>query len=187
MAGRVQHVKGSLAQRERVAFARGRINIRAIRWFHAEPSCLHFQAVIQLLVFGVHIDRSPRGGLELRRAANVIDVRMSDHDGLHGKLVPRKHRKNFIDLVARVDDDSLTRPFVAKDRAVALQHSNRENLVNHLSLGLSWGLSWSLSIGLSRGPTCAGGLNSSVLKTRNGSPGGATCSTSATWKRGPWK
>ncbi len=139
---------------------------------HAQPGRLHIQAVVELLILRVHVNRRPGGGFELRRASDMVDVRVRDHDGLHGQVVPGQHGENLIDLIARVDHNSFACDFVAEDRAIALEHSYRKNLVNHLS------------------PNCSnweGGLNSSVLKIRGGSPGGATRSSSATWNRGPWK
>ena len=150
----------------------GDIDIRAGGRFHSQPGRLHVQTVVELLILSVHVNRRAGGGFELGRASDMVDVRVRDHDGLHSQPVAAQHGENVVDLVTWVDDDGFAGGFLAENRAVALEHSYGQNLVNHLSPNCS---------------TCEGGLNSSVLKIRGGSPGGEIWRISATCMRGPWK
>ena len=58
------------------------------------------------------------------------------------KSVPVQHFGNVRDIIARIDDDGLAGLLVAENRAVALQHADRKNLVNHTTIvysGCGWG------------------------------------------------
>ena len=105
--------------------------VDCFRRLHAQPGGLHVQHVAQLRVVFVHVDRRAGGRLQLVRAADVIDVRVRDDDGFHAQPVPRENLEDLGDVVAGIDHDGLARLLVAEDRAVALQHANRQNLVNH--------------------------------------------------------
>ena len=98
---------------------------------HAQPGGLRVEMIVQLLVVRVHVDRSAGGGLQLRRASDVIDVGVGDHDGLDGEPMPVQDRQDVLDLVARIDHDRLPSGLVAEDRAVALQHSDGKNFMDH--------------------------------------------------------
>ncbi len=47
------------------------------------------------------------------------------------KPVPVQDFGDVRDIIAWIDDDGLAGLLVAENRAVALQHPNRQNLVNH--------------------------------------------------------
>ena len=79
----------------------------------------------------VHVDRGAGGQLEFLRAADVIDVGVGDHDGGHGEAVPREDFQDAVDFVAGIDHHGLARGFVAEDGAIALQHADGKDLVDH--------------------------------------------------------
>jgi hypothetical protein len=54
-----------------------------------------------------------------------------DHDGLHAQRVLFKNVQNTLDLVARVDNYCFARLIIAENGTVALQHADRQDLMNH--------------------------------------------------------
>src|ERR1019366_8082257 len=87
--------------------------------------------VLEFAVLEVHIYRGSSGQLDLLGAADVIDVGVRDHDGGHGEVVPCQNFQDAVDLVAGIDHHGLVRGFVAENGAVALQHADRKDLVDH--------------------------------------------------------
>src|SRR5579872_927370 len=57
---------------------------------------------------------------------------MGDHNRLHREPVPVYYREDVIDFIARIDDDRFLAALVSKNRAVALQQTHRQYLVNHV-------------------------------------------------------
>jgi uncharacterized membrane protein len=76
----------------------------------------------------------------------MIDVRVRDHDGLHREPMPLHDLQNLGDIVSGIDNDSLARLFVAEDRAVALQHADRQDLVNHIPNCILVGMTDALNV-----------------------------------------
>ena len=62
---------------------------------------------------------------------------------LHGESVAPHDLQNALDLVAGIDHHGFARRLVAENRAVALQHSDRKNLVDHMPIVYS--LLWATS------------------------------------------
>ena len=65
------------------------------------------------------------------RAADVIDMRVRDDDGFDAQRVAREDLQDLGNVVAGIDNDGFARLLVAENGAVALQHSDRQNFVNH--------------------------------------------------------
>ena len=65
------------------------------------------------------------------RAADVIDMRMRDHDGFHMQAVPLEHGFDARQVVARIDHHRVARLLIAENRAVALQHAHRQDFMHH--------------------------------------------------------
>jgi hypothetical protein len=61
----------------------------------------------------------------------MVDVSVRDDNLLERKLMPAQHGENVFDLVARIDHQRFVRRFVANDGAIASEHSDRKDLVNH--------------------------------------------------------
>ena len=87
--------------------------------------------IVQLLVARVHHHRSAGGRLEFGGASDVIDMGVRDHDGLHAQSVPPQHTENFVDVVAGIDDDGFLGLLVSENRAIALQHPDAKDFMNH--------------------------------------------------------
>src|ERR1019366_4284715 len=96
-----------------------------------EPAGLHVEHVLEFAVLQVHIYRGAGGQFELLRAADVIDVGVRDYDGGDREAVPGQHFQDAADLVAGIDHHGPVRGFVAENGAVALQHADGKNLVDH--------------------------------------------------------
>ena len=92
------------------------------------------QIALQLGVAGIHVHQSARRALQFLSAADVIDVRVRDHNRLHRQLVRGKNFQDLADIVARVHHDRLAAGFVAEYGAVALQHPHRQDLVDHMPI-----------------------------------------------------
>jgi hypothetical protein len=82
-------------------------------------------------VIFVHIDGRAGGLLQLRGAADVIDMCVRDDDGFDAQRVAPEDFQDLGDVVAGIDNDGCVRLLVAEDGAVALEHSDRQNFMNH--------------------------------------------------------
>ncbi len=65
------------------------------------------------------------------RAADVIDMRVGDHDHLHGELVAIEDGDDFGNVVTRIDHNSLAADFVGDHGAVTAEHPDGQSFVNH--------------------------------------------------------
>jgi len=63
--------------------------------------------------------------------AEVVDVGVGDDDLFEGELVAGEGGDDAGDVVAGIDDDGLACDIIPENRAVALQHSDGQNLVDH--------------------------------------------------------
>src|SRR3984957_20306380 len=63
----------------------------------------------------------------------MVDMPMRNHDPLHLQRMFREQQQDLIDVVPRVNHDRLMRLLIAENRTIALQHPDRQNLVNHVS------------------------------------------------------
>ena len=86
----------------------------------------------QFQIVLVHVNRRSGPLLQLFCAAYVIDVRVGDGDEFHLQAVASEKLHDFVDVVARIDNNCLMRGFVAQHRAVALQPAHWQNFVNHM-------------------------------------------------------
>src|SRR3954469_15125518 len=60
----------------------------------------------------------------------MIDMRVSHDNLLELELVLVEKRKNAFDLIARIDNQSFPRTFIADNGAIAAEHSDRKYLMN---------------------------------------------------------
>ena len=131
---RVEDVELGIPERELVALAGFAIDLGARRGRYAQPGRLGIQVGIKLGVVLVHVYGRAGKRLEFGRAPDVVDMGVGDHDGLHREPVPVEKRGDVRDIIARIDNDGLAGLLVSKNRAVALQHAHRKNLVNHIPI-----------------------------------------------------
>ena len=118
-------------RRELVALARLAVDLGPRRGLHSQPGGLGIQVGVELGVVLVHVHGRAGERLQLGRAADVVDMGVGDHDGLHREPVPVQDFGDVRDIIAWIDDNGLAGLLVAENRAVALQHADRKNLVNH--------------------------------------------------------
>src|SRR5580698_3622994 len=128
---RVQDVRPDRSRANNIALPRGRVDPRIFGRFHAEPRGLHIESIAQHLVVLMHVYRSARKCPQLLRPADVIDMRVRDHDRFNSQAMAIEDFDDFGNLVSGIDHDRLAAGFVADHGAVASQHSNRQSLVNH--------------------------------------------------------
>ena len=64
---------------------------------------------------------------DARSAADVIDMRVRDDDGLHAQVMLLENRRDPPDFVARIDDDGVAACFIAEDRTIALQRADGQD------------------------------------------------------------
>src|SRR5487761_2242885 len=120
-------MKSSLGEYDLVAIVRGDVDAGIERRPDAQPRGLHRQVAAEEPIVLIHIDRRAGGGLQLFRAADVVDVGMGDHDGGDVKLVPVEDGLDLGEVVTRIDDYGLARGFISKNGAVALQWSDGQD------------------------------------------------------------
>ncbi len=130
----MHHVELGLAERQNVAVAQRGVDLGSLRNGQAQPGGLYLDVIVEFLVPGVHVDGGAGGRLQLFRSADVIDVRMCDDNGSDAQAVPGEQLLYFADVVAGVDDNRLAAGLVAKDGAVALQHADGQDLMDHSSI-----------------------------------------------------
>ena len=64
----------------------------------------------------------------------MVDVRVGDDDGLQLEPVAIENPENAGDIVAGIDHHGLAGLLIAKYRAVALEQTDRQDLVDHSSI-----------------------------------------------------
>jgi hypothetical protein len=131
VAGGVEHVEFGGAHQDAVAVSGGGVDGDLVGLRYAEPGGLHGEHLLQFGVIEIHVDGSAGGLLELLRAADVIDMRVGDHDGGDLETMAGEDFENARDFVAGVDDHGLAGLLIAEDGAVALQRADGQNLVDH--------------------------------------------------------
>jgi hypothetical protein len=134
MARGVEHVEPGCAERQRVAVAGFGIDGDALRRGYAQPGGLFGQHIRQRAIVGIHEHGRAGGLLEFVRAADMVDVRVGDDDGLQLEPVALENLQNAADLVAGIDHHGLAGLLVSEDGAVALQRTDRQDLVDHSSI-----------------------------------------------------
>ena len=132
VARSMQHLEFGGAHHQPVAILRGYVDLDRLVGVRTpnHDACTSIISCSSLIV-EIHIDRRAGGRLNFCGAADVIDVGVGDHDRFHLELVPGKDFAASVDIVAGVHHHGLARGFVAEDGAIALQHSYRQNLVDH--------------------------------------------------------
>jgi hypothetical protein len=86
---------------------------------------------LQFAIVLIHVNRRPGRLLQLRGAADVIDMRMRDDNRFHLKIMPPQYLQNIFDLIARIDDHRLARLLIPENRAITLQRTDGQDLVDH--------------------------------------------------------
>ncbi len=137
---RMEHVELDGPQAEHVAILRAHVDIHAGGDGHSEPGRLHLDLSVAGQSGFVQVNRGAGGRLHLRRRSHVVEVGMREHDRLHAQPVMLHHAQDLLGLIAGIDDHALPRDLIAEDRAVARQHPQRQNLVDHRFIVYSGGV-----------------------------------------------
>src|ERR1700739_1045576 len=80
----------------------------------------------------MHKNRSSGRVVHAAQSADVIDVRVSNHNRSDVQIVPLNHVQNSAVIFTGIDDDRLASLRVTDDWAIALQHSDRKDFVDQL-------------------------------------------------------
>jgi hypothetical protein len=91
---------------------------------------LHFHPLIERQIVAMHQNRSARVLAKFAEAANVVDVSMSADDSFDSQPMAAEEFKDAGDFVARIDHKRFTGDGVTDDRAIALEHSDRNGDVD---------------------------------------------------------
>src|SRR5271170_4871484 len=78
----------------------------------------------------------------------MVNVRVGADNRTHRETVTLEPFEDALDLVARIDHQRLARLRIAQNRAVALQHADRKDLVNQFASHLetiACGSGWTIS------------------------------------------
>jgi len=68
--------------------------------------------------------------VKLREAAHVVDVRMRADDGAQLQIMPAQNFQDAVHFITGIHYDCLFCGGIAEDRAVALQHADRDDFVD---------------------------------------------------------
>ena len=109
----------------------GVVGLRDLRGGDAEPSSLEAHHLDQREIARVVEDGRAGERLEAGGAGDMVDVGVSDEDLGEGEFVAGQDGDDTGDVVAGIDYDGLARDLIAEDGAVALQHADGEDLMDH--------------------------------------------------------
>src|SRR5439155_3536722 len=160
MAGCVEDFELERSPAQHVAFLQELVDFDRARRRDTQPCGLHRQVPIQRQIAFVHQDLRAGSLLEFLDAAHVVDVGVRGDDVFGAQVVPDEDFLDALDIVAGVDHHGVSRGFVADNRAVALEHSDRDDFVDHSILDFGFAIfdcragAWTRStpISLSVGP-----------------------------------
>ena len=96
------------------------VNLHLRRGGDAEPAGLDVEHVELGAIAFVHIDRRARQRAQLRRPGHVIDVAVSNDDGLRFELIAVENSCDLGNVVAGIDNNRFMRFLVAEDRAITV-------------------------------------------------------------------
>ena len=136
MSGRVEDFELERSPAQHVAFLQELVDFDSARRRDTQPGGLHRQVAIQRQIALVHQD--PRAGslLEFLDAAHVVDVGVRGDDVFCAQVAAGEDFFDAVDIVAGVDHHGFPGGLVAHNRAVAPEHSDRDDFVDHSILGL---------------------------------------------------
>ena len=101
------------------------------------PLRLHIEFFKQKQVGFMNRSRHTQSLLQIRNRAHVVNMSMCAHELLGTQTIFSEPGENFLRIIARIDDNRLSRLFVAQDRAVALKKSDRKCFDDHVTRPLS--------------------------------------------------
>ena len=126
-----QHLEIYAAKLEDRAVRSQDIDFHLGRGGNAEPAGLEVEHVELGAIAFVHIDRRARQRAQLRRPGHVIDVAVSNDDGLRLELMAVENGRDLGNIVAGIDNNRFMRFLVAEDRAITVQGADREYNMQH--------------------------------------------------------
>ena len=136
VAGCVEDVTAQARNGDDAAVFEGVVGRVDVGGGHAEPTGLHVHHLDQGKIAGIVEDGRAGQLFQAGGAGDVVDVGVGNEDLLDGEAVLLEEGDNAGDVVAGINDDGFAGVFIAQDRAVALQHADGEDLVDHKGASL---------------------------------------------------
>ena len=131
VAGSEQYLEIYAAELKDRAVRGEDVNLHLRRGGDAEPAGLEVEHVELGAIAFVHIDRRASQRAQLRRSGHVIDVAVSNDDGLRLELMAVEDGRDLGNIVSGIDNNRLMRFLVAENRAIAVQRADREYNMQH--------------------------------------------------------
>jgi CheY-like chemotaxis protein len=133
VSGRMVHLDLEVAEQQSLT-----IGVEVIDgWHWLDLQSEHFpvldRALVQEGVVLVHVDRHIERPLRRRNAGDVIHVRMGQENVTDLYLISSDEIQELANLIARIDEHSLTRPLAGHHEAVLEKWSNRPALDYHFT------------------------------------------------------
>ena len=130
VSGGVENSDRKSGPSQRLALPEEIINLTDLWRRNAQPLRLRSKGTVRGKVGFVNQNGCFGGAAQRGERSHVIDVRVGAEDGAYMKSVALDHIQYPLRLLTRINDDCLARLRVAQNRAIALQHSNRNDFVN---------------------------------------------------------
>jgi hypothetical protein len=129
---RVQYLGTVMLQSHRLPIDEAAVRGSCLRYTHSQPCCLRAHHLEQRKIVFVQVNWRPGKPLQSERPTNVIDMSMGYQDLLQREALVSKPLVNAAHIITGIDHDGLAGLLIAKNRAVALQRTDRKSLENHM-------------------------------------------------------
>jgi PleD family two-component response regulator len=130
MAGSVVDAGLVVAKRKRLGTVED-IDRRRLPDLESEQRTLLNGHVVQELVVAVQVDGNVERLFRSGDTGDVVDVGVRQQDGLDLDVEIANRAEQLVDLIARVDEDGLTRSFARHDKAVLVERCDGSDFKNH--------------------------------------------------------
>jgi len=100
-------------------------------YFEPEPRALLDDVLVQEQVVTMKVNRHVVRGLRGIHPGNVIHVRVRQQDRAHGNTRVTHRGKQLVDLVPRINQNTLARPLTGDGKAVLIERRCRPRFENH--------------------------------------------------------
>ena len=134
MAGGVVDASLVVAKRKRLGTVED-IDRRRLPDLESEQRALLNGHVVQELVVAVQVDGDVERLFRSGHTGDVVDVCVRQQDGLDLDVEIANRAEQLVDLIARVNEDRLTRSFARHDKAVLVERRDCSDFKNHGSRG----------------------------------------------------
>jgi hypothetical protein len=93
---------------------------------------------VEFHIVAVHEDWRAGGLLNFAQAANVVNMRVRAHNGFYRERMLCQNFEYSGGFISRIHHERFARFGIADNRAIALQHADRQDFVNDLLWCGTW-------------------------------------------------